>query len=50
MNGRHPAPALCGVSPANVTTFTLVALVLIGVGAVACYLPARLATHKSIQW
>jgi putative ABC transport system permease protein len=36
---------LFGVSTTDKTTFAVVALVLMGVGVLACYLPARRATR-----
>ena len=40
---RLMAGLLYGVRPSDPVTFAAVALLLIGVGALACYLPARRA-------
>ena len=42
---RLMAGLLYGVRPSDPLTFAAVALVLIGVGALACYLPARRAVR-----
>ena len=40
---RLMAGLLYGVRPSDPVTFTAVAVLMIGVGALACYLPARRA-------
>jgi putative ABC transport system permease protein len=42
---RLMSSLLFGVSTSDKTTFAVVALVLMGVGVLACYLPARRATR-----
>jgi putative ABC transport system permease protein len=42
--GRLMTTLLFGVTPTDVTTFTIVSILLLGLASIACYIPARRAT------